>query len=177
MITCQQSIPQQTNIIRLIKERPIQPHQFFGICLNNESFKQLRINLAYIFFLRNSFNNECGYEMGENEIVYLYELLFKNQAIIIPDAPLIESQSMLLSFVESEHYLLGVSNDDLRTFVVNDRKEYLSEDFELMKVHILSNLSLYHPWSALRPNTSAEDWAFEKNRIEKLKPTITALIN
>ncbi|MGF1872033.1 hypothetical protein [Photobacterium indicum] len=163
-----------TNIIQIKNETNPYNHIFYGIEQQGESFPQIRINLAYLFYLRSLFHappENGGYEMMEEEILALYEKIFTCNCIIEPYSTLLESNSLTLSFVSAEYCVLAISNQMLKSFI--KQRNNVNNDFKLIKTFILDDLKSRHPWVSLRPNTSQQDWDIERQRINALTFMLT----
>ena len=143
---------------------------FYAIEWNSESFQCIKTNIAYIFYLRQLFDGDCGYEMLEEETLKLYQLIFGTTCIIQPYSQKIKAQSFLFTFVSSEYNVLDISNQELKVFI--DKRAKTSLDFDIIKQFIINNIKTYHPWHSLRPNTSNKCWIKEIQRINSLSFTL-----
>ncbi|HDZ5419545.1 TPA: hypothetical protein RTK63_005067 [Vibrio harveyi] len=159
------------NLIQLKNETNPYNTIFYAIEWHGEPFKTIKTNLSYICYLRQLFDGDCGYEMFEEEMLYLYQMIFGTNYIIEPNSPLMKANSFLFTFVSAEYNVLDISNQELKHFI--EGRKQASRDFDMMKHFIISNIDKYHPWHSLRPNASNECWSKEKQRIESLPFTPT----
>lgn len=158
------------NLIQIKNETNPYNTVFYAIEWNGESFQCIKTNIAYIFYLRQLFDGDCGYEMLEEETLKLYQLIFGTKCIIQPYSQKIKAQSFLFTFVSSEYDVLDISNQELKIFIEKRAKANL--DFYIIKKFIINNIKTHHPWHSLRPNTLNKYWQKEKQRISSLPFTL-----
>lgn len=131
------------NIIQLDFVHSTRPDMFWGICLNEHSFRTIRLRMAWLFYLSSRFDPDSTalWALSGWEWLDIYEAVFVEKTIAVPCDKAPVSDAATITVHETSPWTFNISDDELTEFGKRERSNCIESDLEQVRCIILKHLT------------------------------------